>query len=682
MLNVYSRPHRVLRRTTLSAIIAGILAPTVAWVPSVANAQVTLGTGASADFSSVAIGNNAAATSSSTAVGGNATASGMGSTSVGTNASSGNDGTAMGTNANAGASATAIGLGATASADDVAIGGLASSTGSNSVAVGYNSNDDGRANVFSIGAVGSERQLINVAAGTSGTDAVNVNQLAAVVSTLGGGASVLNGVITPPTYLIATTTGTASFSTVGDALSSLGTRVTALESSTGSSATDVSNEVNVQIGSGASSTGPETTAVGAYSSATGQYASAYGASAKAAGDYSVGIGYLSNAYGSQSVSIGYQASSASTSVAYGAYATSYSYAVALGVSTYANTWGVAVGQQASAANYDTSVGALTSTTGSNSVAIGYESSDYGRSNTVSIGTPGSERTLSNLAAGTQGTDAVNLNQLSSVASTLGGSFDSNGTYVPPTYTLSSGTYSTVSAVFTNLDTRLEALESSASTGGTGGVTEAYVQQQVASAVSTVETYTDQQSTAAVTTANAYTDQKVASVTTGTGSHSGSGDATTLTSAYAYTDQKSSETLAAANSYTDQQTTAAVSTAKSYTDQVASTTLSSAKSYTDQQVSALSSSVDQRFAGVNQSLNDLSRRLDGIGAMGAAASSNLYNPDSAHDFQMGIGLASYRGAVGYSVGAFHRWGNVVANLKVSGATQSAGVAVSGGINVGF
>ena len=47
----------------------------------------------------------------------------------------------------------------------------------NSVALGANSNDGGRANVVSVGSVNAERQLTNVAAGTQGTDAVNVNQL-------------------------------------------------------------------------------------------------------------------------------------------------------------------------------------------------------------------------------------------------------------------------------------------------------------------------------------------------------------------------------------------------------------------------------------------------------------------------------------------------------------------------
>lgn len=636
MLNVSFHRNRVLRRTTLSAIIAGIIAPSITWVPSFAHAQVIEGSGASANATSTSVGDGSSSNvASGTAVGTAATVTGDGGTALGASTHVGAGGTAVGYGSMAG---TGIAIGENAmTGGGIAIGENASSQGADSVSLGNNSVDNSRANVVSIGGIGAERQLINLAPGTAGTDGVNVNQLKQVIAGLGGGASLLTG----PSYLISTTSGTASFTNVGDALSNLGNRVTTLEGAADGS--DIADEVNVQIG------------------------------------------YQSNAWGSQSVSVGTQAAAGDSSVAVGGSSNALNQSVAIGNQSSGGNNGVAIGQQASAGPGNVSVGMLTSTTGTNSVSIGYASSDYGRSNAVSFGTPGNERTLINVAPGQIGTDAANMNQLSSVASTLGGSFDSNGTYVPPTYALSSGTYSTVSAVFANLDTRLTTLESSASTGGTGGVTEAYVQQQVAAAVQSAATYTDTQSTQAVTTANAYTDSKVASITTGTGTGTGSGssDTATLASANGYTDQKSAETLATANGYTDQQTTAAVATSKSYTDEVASTTLNSAKSYTDQQVGALSNSMNQQFSAVNSRVDDLSKRVDGIGAMGAAASSNMYNPDSAHDFQMGIGIANFRGAVGYSVGAFRRFGsNTVVNLKVSGATQSAGVAVAAGVNIGF
>ena len=66
--------------------------------------------------------------------------------------------------------------------NSTAIGSGAVATATNSVALGNNSNDGGRANVLSVGSIGNERQITNVAAGTEGTDATNLNQLNSGVS--------------------------------------------------------------------------------------------------------------------------------------------------------------------------------------------------------------------------------------------------------------------------------------------------------------------------------------------------------------------------------------------------------------------------------------------------------------------------------------------------------------------
>ncbi|WP_330996330.1 YadA family autotransporter adhesin [Burkholderia cepacia] len=58
------------------------------------------------------------------------------------------------------------------------------SDGSNSVALGANSTNSHRDNVVSVGDAGRERQVINVAPGTEGTDAVNVNQLQSLSTTV------------------------------------------------------------------------------------------------------------------------------------------------------------------------------------------------------------------------------------------------------------------------------------------------------------------------------------------------------------------------------------------------------------------------------------------------------------------------------------------------------------------
>ncbi|HUB88191.1 MAG TPA: YadA-like family protein [Dyella sp.] len=101
---------------------------------------------------------------------------------------------AMGTSATVGVSATnAMALGSNANV-------VASAYGS--IALGAGSIAD-RANALSVGYAGAERQIVNVAAGTQLTDAVNVSQLKGVTDALGAGAGVApDGSITQPSFLV------------------------------------------------------------------------------------------------------------------------------------------------------------------------------------------------------------------------------------------------------------------------------------------------------------------------------------------------------------------------------------------------------------------------------------------------------------------------------------------------
>jgi autotransporter adhesin len=63
----------------------------------------------------------------------------------------------------------------------------------------------------------------------------------------------------------------------------------------------------------------------------------------------------------------------------------------------------------------TAIGYRASASGVNSVALGAGSSDGGQANVVSVGSPGNERRITNVAPGVGGTDAVNMNQLNGVA---------------------------------------------------------------------------------------------------------------------------------------------------------------------------------------------------------------------------------------------------------------------------
>lgn len=76
---------------------------------------------------------------------------------------------------------------------------------------------------------------------------------------------------------------------------------------------------------------------------------------------------------------------------------------------------------------------------------------------LSIGSAGNERQITNVAGGTQDTDAVNLRQLRAVANNtaaaLGGGagYDASGAFTGPSYTLRGGIYTTVGAALTALD---------------------------------------------------------------------------------------------------------------------------------------------------------------------------------------------------------------------------------------
>lgn len=82
---------------------------------------------------------------------------------------------ASGSNSSAGCSGSVA-----SGSNSTAVGNSSTASGNDSTALGAGSNDGGRSNVVAVGSADSARQVVNVAAGTQGTDAVNVNQLNAV----------------------------------------------------------------------------------------------------------------------------------------------------------------------------------------------------------------------------------------------------------------------------------------------------------------------------------------------------------------------------------------------------------------------------------------------------------------------------------------------------------------------
>jgi autotransporter adhesin len=181
---------------------------------------------------------SAASLSNATAVGSGAGALAANATAVGAGATTNNfadNGVAIGYLAKVhNANALAIGTSVQTNAEDsvavgsnafisteaskaMAFGSGASASAAGSVALGADSAAE-RANVVSIGSSAAQRQLVNVAAGTESTDAVNIKQLKGATAAIGGGAGVAaDGTISMPAYQI----GGQTYHDVGAALSAL-----------------------------------------------------------------------------------------------------------------------------------------------------------------------------------------------------------------------------------------------------------------------------------------------------------------------------------------------------------------------------------------------------------------------------------------------------------------------------
>ncbi|NII73753.1 autotransporter adhesin [Dyella sp. SG562] len=157
---------------------------------------------------------------------------------------------------------------------------------------------------------------------------------------------------------------------------------------------------SASLGVGANASGDHSTAVGTGSNASGAGSTATGAGSSASGDNSTANGANAIASGGNSTANGNGAqATGNDSTASGAHA------IASGEGSTANgTNAVASG------NNSTALGSNSSATGSNSVALGANSS-ADRDNTVSVGSAGNERQITNVAAGTQATDAANWGQV-------------------------------------------------------------------------------------------------------------------------------------------------------------------------------------------------------------------------------------------------------------------------------
>ena len=340
--------------------------------------------------------------SNSIALGGNAKSLGADALALGGAANASKDGAiAIGKEAKANnTNTTAIGLGATVTGtNSMAIGTNAVAESNNSLALGTgtevrgalvngysaftNQQNNNVANgVVAVGNVGSERRIINVAGGENDTDATNVKQLKFINSNLAKS-------IAGPTYTGYEANGStykapdfniknSTYHTVKEAVEAAQTNFF--------SAKGTSADANYD---NTGATGNNATAAGVRTSAAGNFATAVGADATAANANSTAIGYKAKSSVDDGVALG------ANSVA----------SVAAGKAGY----NVKTADSRTNGYSGLTGAALTSTMGA-----------------VSVGDGGTKtRQITNVAAGTADTDAVNVAQLRNVNLKVAGNTGKN-----------------------------------------------------------------------------------------------------------------------------------------------------------------------------------------------------------------------------------------------------------------
>ncbi|WP_352803467.1 YadA-like family protein [Mesorhizobium sp. M0292] len=349
------------------------------------------------------------------AIGNNNKAVGQGSVALGNGSTAGAAGLA-------GNVALGNGATATASSGDVALGSgsvTATAVGTSGATIGgtaYSFAGTTPTSTVSVGALGAERTITNVAAGrlsNSSTDAINGSQLFAT-----------NQQVTQNTAAIAA--NTADITNLGNTINSISTGGGIKYFHANSTAADSSatGTDSVAIGPVSTATGTNAIAAGTNSSASDANASAFGSGAVASALDATAMGYISKASGQYSTAVGANANAtatSSTAIGQNAFATGVQ-ATAVGVGANAAAQNaIALGAGSAASNAgDVALGsgsvtaAAVGTAGTTIGGVAYNFAGTTPASTVSVGALGAERTITNVAAGrlsNSSTDAINGSQL-------------------------------------------------------------------------------------------------------------------------------------------------------------------------------------------------------------------------------------------------------------------------------
>ncbi|MFC0692230.1 YadA family autotransporter adhesin [Paraburkholderia humisilvae] len=377
----------------------------IGWGAAVSNwAGIAVGSGASvAGYDGVAIGEQALGTATGAFAGGVNARANLLATAIGAySAATGDMSSAFGAYSGAGGrAALALGQNALAAHDNsVALGaGSATQVGARAGYLAYGLS----AAQTSLGEVNvGQRTVSGVAAGAADQDAVNVAQLRALDSKIDAAAARL-----------ADTLGYES-----NADGSVNRNSIVLTGDPDSGGTQIHNVADAHDAHDAVNLGQLSTMLagavgnGASTGANPLFGAAGDPAAEAAlasGAHSIAAGASARAAGAQAVAFGANAQADGPS------------AVAIGAHARANgTNAIAIGADARASGSNSlALGAATNASADNSVALGY-GSNADRANSVSLGTTGNERHITHVAPAIEGTDAVNLNQLTQTMSgTLG-----------------------------------------------------------------------------------------------------------------------------------------------------------------------------------------------------------------------------------------------------------------------
>ena len=309
-----------------------------------------------------------------------------------------------------GANALAGGFGSSATGDNaVGIGAGASATGLEAVAIGKGAiAKDGKAVSVGSGNTASGNGAVaigdpNTATGTGAVAIGNTN-------TATGQGAVALGNLTVATGKAAVAIGDAATATVagaiaiGDAAGASGVTATAVGS--GAKATGANS---VAIGAGSTDGGAANVFAVGSTTQTRRVVNVAAGTLVAGGTDAVNAGQLlalSTSVDTRFAQIGFAGPYQAGAISLGVGASAVGNATAYGVNASAQAaGGVALGN-----------GATVQSAATNAVALG-AGSIASAPNTVSFGTPGNERRLTNVAPGVNPTDAVNLNQLNTMFNT-------------------------------------------------------------------------------------------------------------------------------------------------------------------------------------------------------------------------------------------------------------------------